>query len=77
MRKYDHSRMNWLSDVQAEGRAAEQRLSGELEARMAELGQAQDFDALTAASADLKDLDAQLDVLEEEWLQAAELAEGD
>lgn len=37
MRKYDHSRMNWLSDVQAEGRAAEQRLSGELEARMAEL----------------------------------------
>ena len=27
--------------------------------------------------ADLKDLDAQLDVLEEEWLQAAELAEGD
>ena len=52
------------------------RRSG-LEARMAELGQAQDFDALTAASADLKDLDAQLDVLEEEWLQAAELAEGD
>mgnify|MGYP007037020245 FL=1 len=44
---------------------------------MAELGQAQDFDALTAASADLKGLDTQLDVLEEAWLQAAELAEGD
>ena len=25
MRKYDHARMNWLADVQAEGRAARQR----------------------------------------------------
>ena len=37
MRKYDHSRMNWLSDVQAEGRAARQRLEAELDARIAEL----------------------------------------
>jgi long-chain acyl-CoA synthetase len=38
MRKYDHSRMNWLMDVQSEGRAAHQRHEGELAARTAELG---------------------------------------
>jgi long-chain acyl-CoA synthetase len=37
MRKYDHSRMNWLMDVQAEGRAAHQRLEAELAKRRAEL----------------------------------------
>lgn len=37
MRKYDHSRMNWLSDVQAEGRVAHQRFEDELDARIAEL----------------------------------------
>src|SRR5690606_31589492 len=37
MRKYDHSRMNWLDDVQAEGRAAHQRFSDELDVRIAEL----------------------------------------
>lgn len=37
MRKYDHSRMNWLADVQTEGRAAHQRLGAELDARTAEL----------------------------------------
>ncbi|MDQ7263834.1 AMP-binding protein [Paracoccus sp. PS-1] len=38
MRKYDHSRMNALADVQAEGRAAGQRLGHELDARTAALG---------------------------------------
>ncbi|WP_343116499.1 AMP-binding protein [Ostreiculturibacter nitratireducens] len=38
MRKYDHSRMNALADVMAEGRAAEQRLGAELDKRIAELG---------------------------------------
>ena len=38
MRKYDHSRMNWLSDVQAEGRAGHHRFESELDARIAELG---------------------------------------
>lgn len=38
MRKYDHSRLNALSDVQAEGRAAETRLGAELDARIAGLG---------------------------------------
>ncbi|HRO14561.1 MAG TPA: long-chain fatty acid--CoA ligase [Paracoccus sp. (in: a-proteobacteria)] len=38
MRKYDHSRMNWLADVQAEGRAARQRFEAELDARIAEPG---------------------------------------
>ncbi|MEL6168859.1 MAG: AMP-binding protein [Pseudomonadota bacterium] len=38
MRKYDHSHMNRLSDVKAEGRAAEQRLGPELDARIAALG---------------------------------------
>ncbi|MFD1797011.1 long-chain fatty acid--CoA ligase [Paracoccus aurantiacus] len=37
MRKYDHSRMNALEDVQSEGRAAAQRLSAELDARIAAL----------------------------------------
>ncbi|SNT73077.1 AMP-binding protein [Paracoccus seriniphilus] len=37
MRKYDHSRMNALVDVQTEGRAAAQRLGGELDARIAAL----------------------------------------
>ena len=37
MRKYDHSRMNWLRDVQAEGRVAHQRFSAELDTRIAEL----------------------------------------
>lgn len=37
MRKYDHSRMNWLDDVQAEGRAAHQRFTDELDVRIAEL----------------------------------------
>ncbi len=37
MRKYDHTHMNWLMDVQAEGRAAHQRLDAELDARIAEL----------------------------------------
>ncbi|MBB1497866.1 long-chain fatty acid--CoA ligase [Paracoccus sp. MC1862] len=37
MRKYDHSRMNWLDDVQAEGRVAHQRFEVELDARIAEL----------------------------------------
>ncbi|MCC5987585.1 MAG: AMP-binding protein [Pararhodobacter sp.] len=37
MRKYDHSRMNWLMDVVAEGRAGHQRFEAELNKRMAEL----------------------------------------
>ncbi|TMV93965.1 long-chain fatty acid--CoA ligase [Thioclava sp. BHET1] len=37
MRKYDHARMNALADVQAEGRAAQQRLGAELDRRIAEL----------------------------------------
>ena len=37
MRKYDHSSMNWLMDVQTEGRAAAQRLGPELDKRLAEL----------------------------------------
>lgn len=37
MRKYDHSRMNALADVQAEGRAAAQRLGPELDKRIAAL----------------------------------------
>lgn len=40
MRKYDHGQMNWLIDVQAEGRAAEARLGVELTRRLAE----QDYD---------------------------------
>ena len=38
MRKYDHARMNALADVQAEGRAAHQRLDAELDRRIAALG---------------------------------------
>jgi len=38
MRKYDHSRLNWMHDVQAEGRAGHTRLEMELDARIAELG---------------------------------------
>ncbi|WP_145103796.1 long-chain fatty acid--CoA ligase [Cereibacter sediminicola] len=37
MRKYDHSRMNWLADVVAEGRAAHWRFDEELNHRIAEL----------------------------------------
>ncbi|SDW92284.1 AMP-binding protein [Roseicitreum antarcticum] len=37
MRKYDHSSMNALDDVTAEGRAAHQRLGAELDARIGEL----------------------------------------
>ena len=37
MRKYDHTRMNALADVQAEGRAAAQRLGPELDKRIAAL----------------------------------------
>ncbi|WP_096785144.1 long-chain fatty acid--CoA ligase [Rhodobacter sp. CZR27] len=37
MRKYDHSRMNWLHDVVAEGRAAHLRFDAELDHRIAEL----------------------------------------
>jgi len=37
MRKYDHAAMNWLMDVQAEGRAAKTRLAPELAARSAAL----------------------------------------
>jgi long-chain acyl-CoA synthetase len=37
MRKYDHSRLNWIEDVQAEGRAAHQRLEAELDRRIAAL----------------------------------------
>lgn len=38
MRKYDHSRMNALADVVAEGRAAHFRFEAELDARIAALG---------------------------------------
>ena len=37
MRKYDHTHMNWLLDVQAEGRAGHHRFEAELDKRMAEL----------------------------------------
>ncbi|MBC7144461.1 MAG: long-chain fatty acid--CoA ligase [Thioclava marina] len=37
MRKYDHSRMNALEDVQDEGRAGHQRYEAELDKRIAEL----------------------------------------
>ncbi|MBD3764714.1 MAG: long-chain fatty acid--CoA ligase [Rhodobacterales bacterium] len=38
MRKYDHSRMNALADVVAEGRAAHHRFAAELDTRISELG---------------------------------------
>ena len=37
MRKYDHSRMNALEDIQAEGRAGHYRFEAEIDARIAEL----------------------------------------
>nr|WP_290428617.1 long-chain fatty acid--CoA ligase [Defluviimonas salinarum] len=37
MRKYDHTRMNALADIAAEGRAAAQRVGPELDKRIAEL----------------------------------------
>jgi len=37
LRKYDHSRMNWLHDVQEEGRAGHHRFEAEVEKRIAEL----------------------------------------
>ena len=37
MRKYDHSRMNALADISAEGRAGHNRFDAELDARIAEL----------------------------------------
>lgn len=37
MRKYDHTHLNWLLDIEAEGRAAHYRYEGELDARIAEL----------------------------------------
>ncbi|CAM3581058.1 ABC transporter ATP-binding protein [Micrococcus flavus] len=45
-----------------------------LESRMAELGQAQRFDELSAVSAEAGELAEELDSLELEWLEAAELA---
>ena len=38
LRKYDHSHLHWIRDVQAEGRAAQQRFGAELAARTDELG---------------------------------------
>ena len=37
MRKYDHSHLHWLHDVQAEGRAGRSRFDGELDKRVSEL----------------------------------------
>jgi len=37
MRKYDHSQMNWIDDVQAEGVAGHHRFEAELDTRIAEL----------------------------------------
>ncbi|MCL4675008.1 MAG: AMP-binding protein [Pararhodobacter sp.] len=37
MRKYDHTSMNWLMDVQSEGRAGHQRFEAEVKKRTAEL----------------------------------------
>ena len=37
MRKYDHGHLNWLHDIQAEGRAAHTRFEEELDRRIAEL----------------------------------------
>ncbi|MCC0076088.1 MAG: AMP-binding protein [Rhodobacter sp.] len=37
LRKYDHSRMNWLHDVQEEGRAGHHRFEAEVNKRSAEL----------------------------------------
>ena len=38
MRKYDHGKLNWLNDIQAEGRASHQRLGAELDRRIARIG---------------------------------------
>ena len=38
MRKYDHGKLNWLNDIQAEGRASRQRLGAELDRRIARIG---------------------------------------
>ena len=38
LRKYDHSHLHWIKDVQAEGRAAQQRFAKELEERTSALG---------------------------------------
>ncbi len=38
LRKYDHSHLHWIKDVQAEGRAAQQRFAKELEERTGALG---------------------------------------
>ncbi|MDO4239211.1 ABC-F family ATP-binding cassette domain-containing protein [Micrococcus sp.] len=46
---------------------------GGLEIRMAELGQAQRFDELGKAHAELAEVDAELEGLEEDWLAAAEI----
>ena len=46
---------------------------GGLETRMAELGQAQRFDELGRVTAELAEVDAELEALEEEWLAAAEI----
>ncbi|MCG7421567.1 ABC-F family ATP-binding cassette domain-containing protein [Micrococcus sp. ACRRV] len=46
---------------------------GGIEARMAELGQEQKYDELGAATAELTAVDAELEDLEEQWLEAAEL----
>ncbi len=37
MRKYDHTNLNWLHDIQAEGRASHQRFDAELDKRIAEI----------------------------------------
>ena len=37
MRKYDHKRLNWLYDIQAEGRASHQRFDAELDRRTAQI----------------------------------------
>ncbi len=38
MRKYDHSHLNWLHDIQAEGRVSHQRFDAELSRRIAAIG---------------------------------------
>nr|MDJ0824555.1 AMP-binding protein [Rhodobacter sp.] len=38
MRKYDHTHLNWLHDIQAEGRASHARFEDELAARIAAIG---------------------------------------
>ncbi|MEZ5752768.1 MAG: AMP-binding protein [Paracoccaceae bacterium] len=37
LRKYDHSRMNWLDDVKSEGKAGHHRFEAEVQTRIAEL----------------------------------------